>query len=1037
LKKIEEVYHALKKLAEEGREGVTAREMADVLQLDRSTASRYLNELEKQKLVGKTNGKPVVYYLIQPDAGGATDGAQPSLSRRSMKDDSLPDNHHPISRMEAADNGHGNPSSAAAMVHDPRNGTANFGDHENGAKTPATHDENPRMRKAPEDVQGRGTTSVHADRSAAGIEENRTAPTKHGLSITPADARYEGKTATPDGKRPRDGFLNKEPFAGAHPESERLIGADGSLKPLIEKGLAALLYPAKGLHILLSGETGVGKSHFAEYLANIAARQMRGKGKRQMPFVVFNCADYSQNPELLMGHIFGIKRGAFTGATKDERGLVDQADNGILFLDEIHRLPPAGQEMLFYLIDKGIYRRLGEADVERHANIVLIGATTESLEATLLPTLLRRFSVKINIPSLRERPLAERDQFLHYFLEQEAKKMGAPLSIEAECREAFLKYVCPGNIGQLKSDIQISCAKAFMRYLQNDESVVTIKKDDLPPHVISSLVGGPASGDDQSHYLAPEADDALPIPSIYSQWLKEKENGRDPSSLNETFQRQLDHYINELKVISEKRLEAEPGWSHFIDRDLLDALRESEYYFKDQFPFPYTMKQLIAIGLHLQAYRLHAIKGGREQTLPVTEFADPVYREAARQLAEFLNQRIQLYLPDEEIELIAHLLASPFTAEEKPAGVSVFVVTHGASTATSMAEVTNYLLGNPVIQAVDMPLDEPTSVTYERLSKMLKAKAGKAGVLMLVDIGSLVTMGDALARELGIPIKTLANVNLPMLIEAGRKALIPENDLDAVYRAVKKAFWAMAPETQFPDRDADKRRLIATVCFTGEGTAQLLQEWIDKKLSPLDEDVVVRSIRIDPVTRDDSLLQQLKEQYHLIAVVGTVPISLPHIPFIPAWELFKEDGHTRLERLLEMTRPEHPEAFIEPDGIDDYEEMKDLVEKGLAKIVRCLNPSVLCGILEQHMPAIRAHYGWDLSRELGMWMHIGSLVDQIIQAQLLGDAERLDRERRDVPARKTPTPDDFAVWQPLFEALEAHFHLTFSEKMKKDLVALA
>ena len=74
-------------------------------------------------------------------------------------------------------------------------------------------------------------------------------------------------------------------------------------------------------------------------------------------FGVFNCAEYAENPQLLMSQLFGYKKGAFTGALTDKPGLVELADEGILFLDEIHR-PADGQEMLFLLMDKWIYRRL-------------------------------------------------------------------------------------------------------------------------------------------------------------------------------------------------------------------------------------------------------------------------------------------------------------------------------------------------------------------------------------------------------------------------------------------------------------------------------------------------------------------------------------------------------------------------------------------------------------------------------------------------------------------------------------------------------
>ncbi|MCB6567183.1 sigma-54 factor interaction domain-containing protein, partial [Desulfovibrio desulfuricans] len=82
------------------------------------------------------------------------------------------------------------------------------------------------------------------------------------------------------------------------------------------------------------------------------------------------------NPQLLTGMLFGYIKGAFTGANEDKEGLVKEADGGILFLDEIHRLSVEGQEMLFLLMDKGIYRRIGDSSRVNQAKVLIIGATT-------------------------------------------------------------------------------------------------------------------------------------------------------------------------------------------------------------------------------------------------------------------------------------------------------------------------------------------------------------------------------------------------------------------------------------------------------------------------------------------------------------------------------------------------------------------------------------------------------------------------------------------------------------------------------------
>ena len=80
---------------------------------------------------------------------------------------------------------------------------------------------------------------------------------------------------------------------------------------------------------------------------------------------------------MLISQIFGHAKGAFTGADTEKDGLVVKANNGILFLDEIHRLPPEGQEMIFYFIDTGTYNKLGDTDRKRSSKVLIIGATTE------------------------------------------------------------------------------------------------------------------------------------------------------------------------------------------------------------------------------------------------------------------------------------------------------------------------------------------------------------------------------------------------------------------------------------------------------------------------------------------------------------------------------------------------------------------------------------------------------------------------------------------------------------------------------------
>ena len=232
-----------------------------------------------------------------------------------------------------------------------------------------------------------------------------------------------------------------------------LCGWNGSLKYQVELAKSAISYPPKGLHTLILGDSGVGKSAFAK------AMHEYGKDyyNRDYPLVTFNCADYGSNPQLLLSQLFGHVKNAFTGADKDKVGLVEKADGGILFLDEVHRLPPEGQEMLFYLMDKSEYNRLGDTTY-RKSNVLVIAATTSAPDKVLLKTFTRRIPIIIKLPSYKERPVLEKIMITVIF-------------------KALTEAVySEGNVGQLISDIKLLCARAYYAYIQGEDVIKLDKK---------------------------------------------------------------------------------------------------------------------------------------------------------------------------------------------------------------------------------------------------------------------------------------------------------------------------------------------------------------------------------------------------------------------------------------------------------------------------------------------------------------------------------------------------------------------------------
>ena len=268
----------------------------------------------------------------------------------------------------------------------------------------------------------------------------------------------------------------KDPF-------NELIGFDGSLKDQVNQCRAAAIYPNNGLPIMLTGDSGVGKSYIASLIHKYAI--YRDCIDEKAPIITFNCADYANNPELLSANLFGYKKGAFTGADKDKPGLIEVANGGYLFLDEVHRLGKEGQEKLFLFLDQGKFRRIGETDKWRSANVRFIFATTENLDDVLLDTFKRRIPVFVDIPSLEKRTISERLNLIYSFYLLEANKVEKDLIINKNVVNALLSIKGKGNIGLLKNIIISSCANSYRNKLE--DNILHINTEDIPNNFKHSL----------------------------------------------------------------------------------------------------------------------------------------------------------------------------------------------------------------------------------------------------------------------------------------------------------------------------------------------------------------------------------------------------------------------------------------------------------------------------------------------------------------------------------------------------------------------
>jgi two-component system NtrC family response regulator len=223
------------------------------------------------------------------------------------------------------------------------------------------------------------------------------------------------------------------------------------------KGLEQVIDLAKKVSktdstVLLTGETGTGKEVFAQ-----AIHENSNRGGKS--FVALNCSTFSK--EILESELFGHKQGAFTGAIKDKKGFIEEANGGTLFLDEIGEMPLELQAKLLRVLETSEYIQIGDT-TPRKSNFRLIAATNrdlkyESDEHRFRSDLYFRLNIfEIKIPPLRER-IKDIAALTNYFVEQFASRGNKKtLSIEPDFMSKLETYHWPGNVRELRNVIERS-----------------------------------------------------------------------------------------------------------------------------------------------------------------------------------------------------------------------------------------------------------------------------------------------------------------------------------------------------------------------------------------------------------------------------------------------------------------------------------------------------------------------------------------------------------------------------------------------------
>lgn len=695
-------------------------------------------------------------------------------------------------------------------------------------------------------------------------------------------------------------------------ETTAVIGEEGSIKTAVENMQAAFLYPENGLNTIIAGETGTGKTHIVEAVYEKLVNQ--GKIHPDRKLIKYNCATYANNPELLASQLFGHAKGAFTGADTDKAGLIEAARDGILFLDEIHRLSDRGQEMLFSIIDDGVYYRLGQPDEAHSANVMIIGATTEKLDSVLLDTFRRRIPMHIQLPSLSERSTEERLSLIQHIMRKEAEIINRKLVLDATCLASLMTYRCGGNIGQLSSDIKVAVARAFVERGPDNE-YVTVNARHMNPYILSD-VGRKFHSKEISFYrdhglmVVPGKEEAafydekwIEVPAdqlclmMTGYYRNLTKQGLPRVLITNMLSRELEYRVKTAAKFSRYEKE-EADDLDYADRikiivsEIIHEIVERTQEFKPDIGrcFRVTLMDLLA----------KAESGWEFPPIHLKDIEQKYMSEhiVAHDCISKVCGRYDLRLPAMASDLAAVYMHIGCSASgNEHSNVKIIVVTHG-NIASAIASTCNYFMKSSIVGAVDIPLNMDEK-DYEEFIINSMSDIEEEELLFLTDMGATLTFGEIVAARTNKRTKSVGRVDLYMALAAANCYSRGHASLEEIYDYVKDKSVVSGKRSAVPVKPTS--RCIIVSCMTGQGAADNIATFIREQYSAFMDNIELITLGV-ATPEIMEYIKHIHETRRIIACIGSYHMELEDVPFIKISDMLQEKGRNDLKWILSQDK---------------------------------------------------------------------------------------------------------------------------------------
>ncbi len=749
-----------------------------------------------------------------------------------------------------------------------------------------------------------------------------------------------------------------------------MVGNDRSLNLYIKQIRESFEYPPSGLPVILFGEKGVGKKLLCTAICENAAK----KGIIQENTELVKLEFSPGNSPLMSQKLFGAR---------DKQGILDRYDCLVLMLCSAQHMSDDFQERLCSLMEmtKDSAGVRGRYQGKRIRYFILCDTNPQT---AFCERLIKNVPVILRIPNFKERSLEEKEELVICFIQEEGRKLEAAIKISSVVLRALVNGDYSQNMVELKGVVQLMCASALKASANKKELVV--HSYNLPEHILETM---PIAVDEDIIYINTasykRSDNFSFISNYFARIFKPFQRKEDFKGCFKESKHNFDLLIDYLSFKQRVPPEKIQGMETFLS-NLFETILKKKFL---NLPsgFCCTMAKVMYIS---DIYRSSFSKWIQKHRAVIDgalfSMRDNCVREAliVDEMARLIRTNLELEV-NEILSMMMMVYLHHYNLHLQQCRILGLIVCHGYSTATSIADAANALLGTYVFDAIDMSLDTSVEQIKKLILQHINRMQHQTDVIVMVDTGSLEQLGDCLSTEINCNVGIINNVSTRLALDVGSH-IAGKKDV-RIQSILKKV--AMNAQTSYK---IISRRKNYVILFTSESGFHMA-----RRMRDLFESSFTDKLSVDMEVCDFNQLVssgpelECFKNNNVLFITGTANPHVEGYVFVAREDIIAGNNiHVITEKLS---------RFLDMDEFNASLDMlrKNFTLQNVVGYLTILNPKILLDNVSMAVGTLQDYLNQRFSGKtlIGIYIHVCCLVERLVTKSAIGEFDRLDDFERE------------------------------------------